>query len=162
MDPPFVQTAISMPGPSCAAMKSGVAPLSLVYIHALKLPDASVQEQALASNHRYTAGKCSSYRGEDPWIQPHSQTPGRIQKRDPPQGSAIYTIGVLDSRIGGSTFWILRGLGSGSSTSIMTRLKARFVNVSVEPQQPAHAIHVTFLSCQKQGRRAVVRAGPVL
>ena len=31
-------------------------------------------------------------------------TPGRIQKVDPPQGSIIYTIGVLEPRIGGSTF----------------------------------------------------------
>ena len=36
-----------------------------------------------------------------------TQTPGRIQKGDPHQGSAIYTIGVLESRIGSSTIRIL-------------------------------------------------------
>ena len=39
-----------------------------------------------------------------------TQSPGRIQKVDPPQGSVIYTIGVLGSRIGESTFWILPGV----------------------------------------------------
>ena len=29
-----------------------------------------------------------------------------MQQVDPPSGSVIYTIGVLESRIGGSTFWI--------------------------------------------------------
>ena len=36
-----------------------------------------------------------------------SQTPGRIQKVDPPEGSRIYTMGVLESRIGGRTSGIL-------------------------------------------------------
>ena len=40
-------------------------------------------------------------------LHPQTHTPGRIQKVDSPQGSVIYTIGVLESRIGGSTFWIL-------------------------------------------------------
>ena len=31
-----------------------------------------------------------------------SQTPGRIQKVDPPSGSIIYTIGVFESIIGAS------------------------------------------------------------
>ena len=34
-----------------------------------------------------------------------TQTPGQIQNVDPPYGSTIHTIGVLESRIGGSTFW---------------------------------------------------------
>ena len=38
-----------------------------------------------------------------------TQTPGRIQRVDPPKGSVIYTVRVLESRIGGSTFWILPG-----------------------------------------------------
>ena len=36
-----------------------------------------------------------------------SQTPGRIQKEAPPEGSTIYTIGVFEPRLGGSPFWIL-------------------------------------------------------
>ena len=43
-----------------------------------------------------------------PIFQP--RPPGRIQKVDPPSGSIIYTIGVLEPRIGGSTFWILPGV----------------------------------------------------
>ena len=39
-----------------------------------------------------------------------AESPGRIEKMDPPWGSVIYTIGVLESRIGGSVFWILPGL----------------------------------------------------
>ena len=35
---------------------------------------------------------------------PLSQTPGRIQKIDPPYGSVMSTIGVLESRIGGFHF----------------------------------------------------------
>ena len=42
---------------------------------------------------------------------------GHIQKVDPPQGSVIYTIGVLESRIGGSTFWILPGVWVGGEAS---------------------------------------------
>ena len=46
---------------------------------------------------------------------PHPQTPGRIQKVDPPQRSVIYHLhhsGVFKSRFGGgSTFWILLGVG---------------------------------------------------
>ena len=49
------------------------------------------------------------------WPQLISQTPGRIQKVDrPTYGSisfVIYTMGVVESRIGGSTFWILPGVG---------------------------------------------------
>ena len=40
-----------------------------------------------------------------------SQTPGRIQKADPPEGSVIYTIGILQFRIGGSTFESFQGSG---------------------------------------------------
>ena len=44
-----------------------------------------------------------------------SRSPRRIQKMDPPKGSIIFTIGVLDSQIGGSTFWILlRGVWEGT------------------------------------------------
>ena len=44
-----------------------------------------------------------------------SQTLGRMQKADPPQGSVSYTTGVLGSRTGGSICcWILSGVrGSG-------------------------------------------------
>ena len=38
-------------------------------------------------------------------------TPGRMHQVDPPQGSVIYTIGIWESRIGGSTFSILPGVG---------------------------------------------------
>ena len=50
------------------------------------------------------------------WLAPgalgvaSTETFGWIQKVDPPWGSMTYTIGVLDSRIGGSTFWILPGV----------------------------------------------------
>ena len=43
-----------------------------------------------------------------------AQTPGQIQNVDAPQGSAIYTIGVLESKIGGSTFWDPPGSLGGS------------------------------------------------
>ena len=39
-----------------------------------------------------------------------SQTPGRIQKVDPLEGSIVYTVGVFEPRIGGSSFWILVGV----------------------------------------------------
>ena len=42
-----------------------------------------------------------------------TQTPGRIHKVDPPQGCVVYTIGVLESTIGGSTFGILPASGYG-------------------------------------------------
>ena len=45
---------------------------------------------------------------QESMVAPH--TPGRIQKVRPPLGSVIYTVGVLESRIGGSAFWILPGL----------------------------------------------------
>ena len=35
------------------------------------------------------------------------QTPGRIQKVDPPPGSLIYAIGAVESESWGSTVWIL-------------------------------------------------------
>ena len=38
------------------------------------------------------------------------ETPGRIQKVDPPKGPIIYTMGLVDLRIGGSTCWILPGV----------------------------------------------------
>ena len=44
--------------------------------------------------------------------------PGRIQKIDPPGGSVPYTIGVLEARLGGSTFWILGGFGKEDPKSI--------------------------------------------
>ena len=44
----------------------------------------------------------------DPWADPKSRSPSR------PQGSILYTIGVLEPRIGGSTFWILPGVWVGS------------------------------------------------
>ena len=43
-------------------------------------------------------------------IREFSQTSGRIQKVDPPQGFIVQTIGILEFRIGGSTFWILPGV----------------------------------------------------
>ena len=42
-----------------------------------------------------------------------TQTSGRIQQKDPPEGSVIYTIGELESRIGDSTFWIVPKLWVG-------------------------------------------------
>ena len=45
----------------------------------------------------------------------HTQTPGRIPKVYPPQGSVVCNIGVSESSIGGSTFWILSGFGYGAS-----------------------------------------------
>ena len=49
-------------------------------------------------------------RGRREFWRSASQTPGRIQKVDPPYDSAIYTIRALQSGIGGSTFWILPGV----------------------------------------------------
>ena len=41
-----------------------------------------------------------------------SHSPGKIPKMDPPERSIIYTIGVLESRIGGFVFFDpLRALG---------------------------------------------------
>ena len=45
-----------------------------------------------------------------------TQTPEQIQKVDPPLSSIIRTIGVFESRIGGSTFWILPGVWVESCT----------------------------------------------
>ena len=39
-----------------------------------------------------------------------TQALGRIQKADPLQNPIVYSIGVLESRIGGSTCWILPGV----------------------------------------------------
>ena len=49
-------------------------------------------------------------RGASKTVLPRPQTPGRIQKVDPPPSSILHTIGVLESRIGRSTFWILPGV----------------------------------------------------
>ena len=49
-------------------------------------------------SQRSTLGVCATARAPDHWADPKS----------PPQGSAIYTMRVLESRIGGSTFWILQ------------------------------------------------------
>ena len=49
----------------------------------------------------------AGFSGTDPHLEGPIQTPGRIHKVDPPEGSVIYTIGVFESRLGGSTFWIL-------------------------------------------------------
>ena len=49
-----------------------------------------------------------------------AQTSERMQEVGaPPYGSVIYTIGVLESQIGGSTFWVLPGLcgHGGTDTS---------------------------------------------
>ena len=40
----------------------------------------------------------------------YTHIPGLIPKVDPLQGSKIYTMGVSDSRIGESTFWIFLGV----------------------------------------------------
>ena len=39
----------------------------------------------------------------------HRQPPGRIENNDPPRGSVIYTIGILEPRIGGFYFLDLPG-----------------------------------------------------
>ena len=39
------------------------------------------------------------------WQTVTTQTPGRIHNIDPPQGSVIYTIGILESRIRGSILY---------------------------------------------------------
>ena len=44
----------------------------------------------------------------------HTPITGRIQSANPSCGSIIYTRGVLESRIGGSTFWILPGVWEGA------------------------------------------------
>ena len=72
----------------------------------------------------FTEGGRAKFRGSQPswagggiWDGQHtsqqfgaggmlSQSPGRIQKLDPPWGSVIYIIQSLESRIGGSIFWI--------------------------------------------------------
>ena len=38
------------------------------------------------------------------------KSPGRIPKMDPPKGSIIYTMGVVEVRIGGSLCWLFPGL----------------------------------------------------
>ena len=48
------------------------------------------------------------------------QSPGKIQDMHPPSGSIIYSMGVLESRIGGSVFWILPGLWKVDSEKIGT------------------------------------------
>ena len=65
-----------------------------------------------------------------------TQTPGRIPKVDPHEGSSIYTIGVFQSRTGGSTFWILPGVWPNSRRSRFACLWARVVEVVVQ-----HAEH---------------------
>ena len=42
-------------------------------------------------------------------LLPTTHSPGRIPEVDPPWGSRIYAIGVLEPRTGGSTFWTLLG-----------------------------------------------------
>ena len=48
---------------------------------------------------RHLAGNPEVASDPDPWVG--------IQKVDPPSGSIISTITVLESRIGGAAFWIL-------------------------------------------------------
>ena len=59
-------------------------------------------------------------KSKDPHCRSLLDNPGRIQKVHPPEGSMISTIGVLESRIGGSTFRILPG--SGKVTELTRRL----------------------------------------
>ena len=49
---------------------------------------------------------------------PRSQTNGRIPKVEPTLGSITYTIGLLESRTGGSTSWILSGVWVPSPCSL--------------------------------------------
>ena len=49
-----------------------------------------------------TTGKKSCLVDMSTW---KSHIPGWIRKVDPPWGSRVYTVGVVQSRIGGSTFW---------------------------------------------------------
>ena len=73
-----------------------------------------------ASGHR-SSGSAHGVYVERSWVEActlrlkvgtisQTQTPGQVQKVDPPSRSMIYTIGVLEPRIGGSTFWILPGV----------------------------------------------------
>ena len=50
-----------------------------------------------------------------------AKTPGRIQKVDPPGGSIIYSIGALESRIGG--FYFLDPPGSLGTGVLDSRMK---------------------------------------
>ena len=52
----------------------------------------------------------------------HRRARGGSKKLDPLEGPTIYTIGVFESRIGGSIFWILPGSG---------RVRSRFVVVEL-------------------------------
>ena len=46
---------------------------------------------------------------------------------DPPQGSEIYIVGVLESTIGGSTFWILSGVWEMKRLEVQSRsLRVQF------------------------------------
>ena len=56
-----------------------------------------------------------------------TQTPGWIQKVDIPYGSIIYTIGVLESRVGGSTSWILPGVWERLPTQRRFRQGTRYL-----------------------------------
>ena len=73
-----------------------------------------------------------------------TQSPGRIQKMDPPYGSTIYTIGVLESRIRGSVFWILPGLCDGLR---MARLQDVGLNGLV--------LGIMVLHCEVEGQEVL-------
>ena len=64
--------------------------------------EALLRSDDRAARYRTERGRTgSSY---EVLTSTYTQTPGQFQKVDPPQGSIAYTIGVLESRLGGSTF----------------------------------------------------------
>ena len=68
-----------------------------------------------------------------------TEIPGRIQQADPPQGSVIYTIGVLPSRIGGSAFRILPG---GLAGSVYMVLGSYLISTCSDPSANAQRVQV--------------------
>ena len=51
--------------------------------------------------------------GRSLWTNPYTQTAEQIEQEDQPKGSIVDAMGIFESRIGGSTFWILLGVYEG-------------------------------------------------
>ena len=111
---------------SCAATPRGPKPLNHKYQGSPRCFEVcSVIEGYWAL--REEEGTCILLEGSELCLQEQqrpTKTPGQIQKADQPQGSVIYTIGVLESRIRASTFRIL---SRGLRRSTMQRCEKMFL-----------------------------------
>ena len=88
---------------------------------------------------------------------PGAQTPLRIQKVDPPYGSIIYTIGVLKSRIGGSTCWILPEVWVGPFNQANNADSNRPQQAPISPnrlQTPNYGLRFPGRTCQPSSPKA--------